>query len=356
MKNLSIKLFFTLLAGLCLHHSMQAQRPRMVVDGNHGMTVLEHLISDEPDHPEHDNRNYLRIKVKESSDKSFIMEESGLLVLGTEDLCIRHESTNNMYLSINGNAMKTEGGALWTVASDENLRRNMTPLEKSADKFRTVNFYSYEDKKSGKINYGISEREVKKDFPNSVGTLWIDGTKYDTFNPSNLFYTGMKVIQENSQKALEQEAHIHTLEAQLATEKTRNDQLAAEVEAIKTALANANIDIPTPLASELEPISATSDDLSLKSTTSRLKQNIPNPFQQSTSIPYYLPSNTQQATLVIHDMTGKTMLKQTLPNQEGEGKIEIDLSNSQLRGGIYTYSLYVNKQLIDTKKLSLLTK
>jgi len=228
-------------------------------------------------------------------------------------------------------------------------------LEKSADKFNDINFYRYEYKKSDKMVYGIMAQEIKDDFPHSVGTFWEGGEEYYSFNPNNLFFMGMKVIQENSQKAIEQEQQISTLEAQLSAEKNRNDQLAADIEAIKTALTNAGIDIPVTPA-ELESRSATPEQTPLKSDTPKLRQNIPNPFQKSTTIPYYLPTHTQQASLVIHDMTGKVVANYNLSTQKGQGNIEIDLSGFDLKGGIYTYSLYVNKQLTATQKMSVLRK
>jgi len=64
----------------------------------------------------------------------------------------------------------------------------------------------------------------------------------------------------------------------------------------------------------------------------------------------------RSATLVIFDTGGKTISKYTLPAQEGEGRLEIDMSNFNLRSGTYTYSIYVNDKLIDTKRMTFLRK
>jgi len=280
MKILNMKLFFALLVSLCLHHSMQGQvqRPRMIVDGNHGMTTLEHLISGESGHGD-DDRNYLKINVNGGT-KSFIMEESGLFVIGSEDLCLRHH--DNVHLSVKGVAIKTDD-PLWATPADENHKMYLTPLGNSVDDFMNINFYSYKSEESAPLRYGVLAQQVMPYFPHSIDHFLDDTGIHYTFNPNNLFYSGMKVIQENRQQLDDLETQLQNLETQLQAKQATNDQLAAELEAIKAALADAGIDIPVTPASELESRSATPDDSNLKNAAPRLKQNIPNPFQKSTS-------------------------------------------------------------------------
>jgi len=64
----------------------------------------------------------------------------------------------------------------------------------------------------------------------------------------------------------------------------------------------------------------------------------------------------QIAILVVHDMIGKTITKHILPTQKGAGKIEVNIKDTQLQDGTFTYSLYINETLIDTKKMVLLSK
>jgi hypothetical protein len=81
-----------------------------------------------------------------------------------------------------------------------------------------------------------------------------------------------------------------------------------------------------------------------------LEQNAPNPFNQTTQIDYYLPENIQKATIYIYDMNGLQM-KAISINQHGNGSTTIN--GSELRPGMYLYSLIADGKEIDTKRMIL---
>lgn len=82
-----------------------------------------------------------------------------------------------------------------------------------------------------------------------------------------------------------------------------------------------------------------------------LYQNTPNPFGTGgTKINYYLPEGTMGATLVFYDTYGNP-IKTVQLNQTGNGTLNITSDN--LSSGIYSYSLIVNSNIIDTKKMVL---
>lgn len=78
-----------------------------------------------------------------------------------------------------------------------------------------------------------------------------------------------------------------------------------------------------------------------------LYQNTPNPFNEQTSISFKLADNVQNAAICIFDMQGK-MLK-NIPISSGMDSISV--SGSELGKGMFLYSLIVNGQEIDTKKM-----
>lgn len=89
----------------------------------------------------------------------------------------------------------------------------------------------------------------------------------------------------------------------------------------------------------------------LKENTSNvLYQNAPNPFSESTTIEYSLAENVQKAMICIYDMNG-TQLKCTPLHLTGYGNITIN--GSELKSGMYMYSLIADGQLIDTKRIIL---
>lgn len=83
--------------------------------------------------------------------------------------------------------------------------------------------------------------------------------------------------------------------------------------------------------------------------TAILYQNIPNPFNNTSSIKYYIPSYANSANLVISNGMGQLVSNIEI-NEVGEyGTVHVNADG--LAAGTYYYTLYVNKTLIDTKKM-----
>ena len=81
-----------------------------------------------------------------------------------------------------------------------------------------------------------------------------------------------------------------------------------------------------------------------------LFQNIPNPFNHTTTINYTLPQKYSSAKIMVVDKSGK-ILKEINVSGSGKGSLRIDAST--LASGAYNYSLYVEGKLIDTKQMIL---
>ena len=83
--------------------------------------------------------------------------------------------------------------------------------------------------------------------------------------------------------------------------------------------------------------------------SSTLYQNTPNPFASATEIAYFIPS-ASSASIHIFNLSG--LLLKTYPiDAFGHGSIEI--SASSLLPGMYLYTLVVDGQIIDTKRMIL---
>ncbi|CAN5774826.1 hypothetical protein BH10BAC2_BH10BAC2_39900 [soil metagenome] len=81
-----------------------------------------------------------------------------------------------------------------------------------------------------------------------------------------------------------------------------------------------------------------------------LEQNMPNPFNRTTSIRYTLPQKFTSAQIVIADMLGKN-IKQINLNVTGKGSLQVDAS--MLAAGTYSYSLIIDAKRISTKQMVL---
>ena len=79
----------------------------------------------------------------------------------------------------------------------------------------------------------------------------------------------------------------------------------------------------------------------------KLYQNTPNPFTEQTTIRFSLADEVQNAAICIFDMTGKTIKK--LPISSGMESVSI--GGYELGEGMFLYSLVVNGQEIDTKRM-----
>lgn len=78
-----------------------------------------------------------------------------------------------------------------------------------------------------------------------------------------------------------------------------------------------------------------------------LYQNTPNPFKEQTIIRFSLADDVRDASICIFDMTGKTIKK--LPISSGMESVSI--GGYELGEGMFLYSLVVNGQVIDTKRM-----
>lgn len=76
--------------------------------------------------------------------------------------------------------------------------------------------------------------------------------------------------------------------------------------------------------------------------------NTPNPFSHETEIKYYVPENAGNAVLYVFSLQGNMLLTKPI-SQMGNGSIEI--SASELQPGMYIYTLAVDGQEADSKRM-----
>lgn len=120
--------------------------------------------------------------------------------------------------------------------------------------------------------------------------------------------------------------------------KSRLDNLDARVQELEAMLAAGNSDSNDGMVK----LSAQDQDAAI------LGQNLPNPFGNSTVIPFRIPGDCRDATIVITETASGKILR-AIPVACGETQLSIDAGF--LAGGTYSYSLYVDGQLIATKQM-----
>jgi len=83
-----------------------------------------------------------------------------------------------------------------------------------------------------------------------------------------------------------------------------------------------------------------------------LGDNIPNPFDHTTYIPFQIPCDAGNGKLLIFDMVGRMMKHYTLECEEKGTTIGL----KGLESGVYFYSLFANGRVVQTKKMILMKK
>jgi hypothetical protein len=83
-------------------------------------------------------------------------------------------------------------------------------------------------------------------------------------------------------------------------------------------------------------------------TSAYLEQNTPNPTGGTTSIRYYVPITATSARLTLTNANDQVVKTVSLSNR---GKGQVSLNTQALAAGTYHYTLYVDGNAADTKRL-----
>ena len=90
----------------------------------------------------------------------------------------------------------------------------------------------------------------------------------------------------------------------------------------------------------------------MKPILAKLFENIPNPFSHNTTIKYEIPTSTISAQIIVCNLQG-IELKSFPISTKGIGFITIN--GTEFQAGMYLYTLLIDNQIVDTKRM-LLTK
>jgi hypothetical protein len=131
-----------------------------------------------------------------------------------------------------------------------------------------------------------------------------------------------------------------------------------ELDKENTAVRQENAELKRQNADIMQRLEAIEKLLTERSTTqsdilhepASLKQNIPNPFSQNTVIQIAVPDQTTRVSLCITNETG-SIVKEI--NITDKGEVAVNLAAGTLSAGVYYYTLIVDGQKVDTKKMIL---
>ncbi len=132
------------------------------------------------------------------------------------------------------------------------------------------------------------------------------------------------------------------LRARVEEQNHRNEELRAELAQLRTMIEQ--------LAAG-QPITAGASTITVPVTGDWLGQNVPNPHDGTTTIPYYVPSGVGRAQLEISDAAGRTVRTVELPARDMWGQVTLDMS--LFTSGTYEYRLVFDGRLVATKQMQL---
>lgn len=82
--------------------------------------------------------------------------------------------------------------------------------------------------------------------------------------------------------------------------------------------------------------------------TAVLYQNTPNPFSESCFVRCSIPQNVKDALFCIYDYNGRQIQSRRISER---GQVQVVVDGNNLEPGIYLYSLIVDTEIVDTKRM-----
>jgi len=252
-------------------------------------------------------------------------------------------TASNQVMIGNSNVRSIRGYAPMTTISDKRIKKNIRtniPGLAFINKLQPVTYYwdwdairnllkvDAQNPKEERPTTGFLAQDVEsaaKSIGYDFGGIDIDESDSNLYGLqySSFVVPLVKAVQELSDQDEAQSAVIASLQQQV-------EQLQGMVDMLMKAYNLTSI-----------------NNVSAFNGTS-LDQNYPNPVNQSTVIPYTLPTSFNSAKIILIDTTGKILKQMPLSNP---GKNTVKVETSSFPTGMYYYSLFVNDTLIDTKKM-----
>lgn len=242
-----------------------------------------------------------------------------------------------------GGPMLAVAGPIWAAGtwypSDQRFKTNINPFANPLETIMQINGYNYEYMTDAYPEYGFEEglsngflaQELAEVAPNLVKT---DENGMMAINYVGLIPVMTEAIKEQQTQIEARDSKITDLETQINDLQTSMAQMQTEIaEICQNGCGGSSIN----------------DSSTGNSSDSRLDPNVPNPFGGMTTIGYHIDSEATSAYISINDLNGKFITKYEVTDFGRDGQIQI--SADGLEAGIFLYTLVVDNQIIDAKRM-----
>jgi len=285
--------------------------------------------------------NFVTMKSNGSPSVSLVVKPEGEIGIGTKN--------PEAKLHVNGDAKKNGGGE-WATTSDKRTKKNIDGYTRGLKSVLQLNpvTFNYNGKAgitdTEKTHVGLIAQELAEIEPGAVQTFtYTEEGSNKTEEFLSLDASSIKYMLVNAVK--EQQALIELQQTNLEKQQALAETQQAEIDNLKALVAD--------LAKAGTSAFSTDNEMSVLLEgngieTALLAQNSPNPFTTQTRIEYFIPADSRHCRMSFRDMNGKE-IKQVNIEHEGVGAIQ--LSAKDLAVGIYSYVLYVNGDIVSSKKM-----
>jgi hypothetical protein len=242
------------------------------------------------------------------------------------------------------------------IVSDARFKKDVVGIQNAMEilkKFRPTQYHHKSKNSWGmnfddRLSYGFIAQEVEKDFPELVkeqrkpltkdekGNILTEEITFKAINYTALVPMLVKGVQEQQAEIESQSSALSTLKTELENQKKLNQELLDRMGKLEQLL----LQNATPTVRQ---------EVSIGNPASIvLNQNVPNPFAEKTLISYVIPREAKTAQIHFLNNQGASIKVVELTER---GKGELLVYAEDLSTGIYTYTLVVDGNVMDSKKM-----
>ncbi len=269
---------------------------------------------------------------------------NGALALGSNQVRIGNSSISSI-----------GGYAPWSHLSDGRFKKNIKediPGMEFIKKLRPVSYQIDQSKLQAFL------REENSTTPTNKKAIGFIAQEVEQIvKENNYVFTGIEQPQhENDHYRIRYSEFVVPLVKAIQEQQELVETHQQKIDTIQqeiTAFTNKNIQTTKSITSLPEAVGL-EDTLNKNALPEGfvLEQNIPNPFNETTTIMAELPATINEAKIVIYNLQGIALQSYPLI---GRGRTAIEIKGGSLPSGMYLYALLADGQLIATKKM-ILTK
>ncbi|MES2134394.1 MAG: tail fiber domain-containing protein [Bacteroidota bacterium] len=259
-------------------------------------------------------------------------------------------------VNINGNLLLN--GAL-VITSDATLKTNVDSIQNATailNQIQPKTFYfdttnTYGMRFPSQKQYGVIAQQVETILPelvinnykpamvDSAGTIVYQSKNFKTVNYNA--FIGL-LIQANHEQQRKIDSLITKTGKQDSINNAVQQQIAALASQINGCCSNANARHANTTINNQVDVELNDKEAIV------LKQNVPNPFAEQTTITYNVPESVGKAQIIFYNSAGQIIQTVDIKTR-GKGKVNVFASD--LSSGIYHYTLVADGKVIDSKKM-----